>query len=56
MMDEAPVAKQGYQAIRRGCSVVIPGVPNKVLAQSIRFTPRALVTKLSRFISERKGA
>ncbi len=56
MMEAGPVAKQGYQAMRRGCAVVIPGVSNKVLAQSIRFTPRALVTKLSRFISDGKGA
>lgn len=55
MMEAAPVAKIGYQGMRKGRAVVIPGAGNKVLAQSIRFTPRAVVTKLSRYISERKG-
>lgn len=56
MMEAAPVAKQGYQAMRRGKAVIIPGVANNFLAQSVRFTPRSIVTKLSRYISERQKA
>lgn len=37
------VAKHAYRAMLAGDLVAIPGVMNKLLAQSIRFVPRALV-------------
>lgn len=40
------VAALGYQAMQRGQRVYIPGFVNWVLAQSIRFTPRVLATKV----------
>jgi uncharacterized protein len=42
------VAAAGYRALQRGQSVYIPGVMNWLLAQSIRFTPRAVVLPLVR--------
>ncbi len=56
MMDAQPVAEQGYRAMMRGKSVHISGFSNRVLAQSVRFTPRSLVTKMSRYIADRKGS
>lgn len=53
IMDSMRVAREGYAAMWRGKTVVIPGVKNKLLAQSVRFTPRAAVTKLVRSFQER---
>lgn len=48
IMDASPVAEAGYRALMAGKSIVIPGIKNKVLAQSVRFSPRSMVTKLVR--------
>jgi short-subunit dehydrogenase len=40
------VAQAGYRAMQRGQRVYIPGVMNWVMAQSVRFTPRRMVTAL----------
>jgi short-subunit dehydrogenase len=47
------VAKAGYQGMMRGKTMVIPGLLNKVLAQSVRFSPRKLVTAISRSVQKR---
>src|SRR5262249_29390050 len=53
VMDAATVAKRGYDAMMRGRPVVIPGMLNKLLAQSVRFAPRRMVVKVSRMAVER---
>jgi len=40
------VASSGYRAMKRGKRVHITGLMNTLLAQSIRFTPRNMVTAL----------
>lgn len=40
------VAEAGVRAMHRGRVVVIPGLPNKILAQSVRLGPRALVRRV----------
>jgi short-subunit dehydrogenase len=40
------IAAKGYRAMKRGQRVYIPGIMNWLLAQSPRFTPRNLVTKI----------
>src|SRR2546428_4217076 len=47
-MNSAAVARVGYEAMKRGKRVVIPGMRNKLLAQSIRVTPRRMVTTIVR--------
>lgn len=42
------VAKYGYSSMMKGKSVAIHGLMNYIMANSIRFIPRALVTKVSR--------
>ena len=42
----AVVAKAGYQALRRGDTVEIVGLGNKVLAASVRITPRLVIRRL----------
>jgi short-subunit dehydrogenase len=54
--DAASVAQAGYEGFRRGASVAIPGLKNKLLAQSVRFTPRRWVTRMVHRMQERVGA
>jgi len=51
-MSSAEVARAGYAAMRRGRRVVVPGVKNKLLTQSIRISPRRLVTTIVRKLQE----
>ena len=44
------VAALGYRAMQRGKRVYIPGVVNWVMAQSMRFTPRDLATKVVKML------
>jgi uncharacterized protein len=52
VMDARTVAEAGYRGLMAGKPVVIPGLLNKVLAQSVRFSPRSLVTKIARKMQE----
>lgn len=47
VMDAARVARAGHDGLRRGKTLVIPGVRNRALAFSVRLSPRALVTKIA---------
>ena len=51
-MTSADVARAGYAAMRRGQRVVVPGMKNKLLTQSIRVSPRRLVTTIVRKLQE----
>ncbi len=46
VMDAETVAKAGYSGLMRKKAVVVPGVVNRLLAESVRFTPRRVVRKL----------
>ena len=50
--DPADVARIGYEAMKRGKRVVIAGLRNKLLAESVRVTPRRWVTAIVRKIQE----
>lgn len=49
------VAAKGYRAFQRGKRVYIPGCMNWLLAQSVRFTPRNVVTALVTQMSKPKA-
>jgi len=51
-MDARTVAEDGYHAFLDGKPVVISGLKNWLLAQSIRLSPRRLVTAIARKIQE----
>ena len=53
-MPSRAVAEAGYKAMMRGKRVVVTGAVNKLLAQSIRVSPRRLVTKLAKKLQEKK--
>lgn len=46
------VAAAGYRAMQRGQRVFVPGFMNWVIAQSVRFTPRRMVTTLVKQLSK----
>jgi len=54
-MEASAVARAGYQGMRRGCGVVIPGLLNKFMAIGAGFSPTAIVLEFNRYLlSERR--
>lgn len=51
-MDAHTVAEDGYRALMAGKPVIISGFKNWLVAQSVRFSPRRLVTAITRKIQE----
>ena len=54
-MTAREVAEEGYRGLLAGKTLVIPGLRNNLLARSIGFFPRGLVTKVVRGIQERRS-
>ncbi|MDQ6892436.1 MAG: SDR family oxidoreductase [Acidobacteriota bacterium] len=55
VQDARTAAKAGYEGMKRGKRVVVPGIANKILAQGVRFAPRRLLTAVTRRIQETRG-
>lgn len=55
VMDPAPVAAAGYAAMMRGQAIVIPGLANKMLIQSMRISPRWAVRMITRWFQESRA-
>ena len=47
-MDARTVAEDGYRGLMEGKPVVISGFKNWLVAQSVRFSPRRMVTAIAR--------
>ena len=47
LMDPMTVARAGYEGLRHGRPVVIPGARNRLLALGARLFPRPVVTRVS---------
>lgn len=54
VLDPATVARIGWEGAKRGKRVVIPGLANRILAQSTRIVPRKLATRLARRVQEKR--
>jgi short-subunit dehydrogenase len=52
-MSSQEVARAGYRAMIEGKTLVVTGWKNKIMAQSVRFSPRKLVTAIARAVQER---
>jgi hypothetical protein len=52
-MKSPTVAMAGYKGMMRGKTLIVPGLLNKTLAQSVRLGPRKLVTAVARSVQER---
>ncbi len=55
-MDARSVAEDGYRALMAGKPVVISGFKNWLVAQSVRFAPRRMVTAIARKLQESKSS
>lgn len=53
-MSSMDVARAGYRAMMRGRRVIVTGAANKLLAQSVRVTPRLVVAKVARVLQEKR--
>ncbi|PEN14223.1 short-chain dehydrogenase [Longibacter salinarum] len=49
-MSPAAVANYGYDAFRRGDTLAVPGLPNKVGAFATRFLPRSVASKVAAYL------
>jgi uncharacterized protein len=54
-MDAKTVARDGYRGLMAGKTLVISGFRNWMVAESIRFAPRKMVTAISRKLNEKAG-
>jgi hypothetical protein len=54
-MDAKAVALDGYRGLMAGKTLVISGFRNWLLAESVRFSPRKLVTAISRKVLDKAG-
>jgi short-subunit dehydrogenase len=54
-MDARVVAFAGYRGMKRGCGVVVPGLFNKFLAISMKFSPSAGVLEITRLLLARRS-
>ena len=54
-MDAGTVARDGHRGLMAGKTLVISGLRNRLLAESIRLAPRKLVTAISRKILDKAG-
>jgi short-subunit dehydrogenase len=52
-MNVETVAQDGYRGLMEGKTVVISGVQNWLVAESVRFAPRKWVTAISRWVAEK---
>ncbi|HKN17925.1 MAG TPA: SDR family oxidoreductase [Candidatus Sulfotelmatobacter sp.] len=52
-MNVETVARDGYRGLMSGKTLVISGAQNWLVAESVRFAPRKLVTAVSRWVAEK---
>jgi hypothetical protein len=55
LVDVREVARIGYEGMKRGQRIVIPGWKNRVGVEMLRISPRAMVTKVVRRLQEKKN-
>jgi short-subunit dehydrogenase len=51
LMDARIVAERGYRGMKKGKAIVITGLLNKILVQSVRLAPRAIVRKVTKWLN-----
>jgi short-subunit dehydrogenase len=54
-VDVREVARIGYEGLKKGKRIVIPGWKNRAVMEMLRFSPRELVTKVARKLQEKKN-
>jgi len=54
LVDVREVARIGYEGMKAGKRVVIPGWKNRVVVESLRLSPRSVTPKVVRRLHEKK--
>jgi len=54
VMKASDVAEIGYSGFVKGKKIIIPGLMNKILAFSVRLTPRSVLVLILRFLNQKK--
>jgi short-subunit dehydrogenase len=54
-MSSEEVGREGYQAMLKGKPLAVHGLKNKVLAGSVRFSPRAIVREIAAMMNRSPG-
>jgi len=54
VMNAEDVARAGYEGMKKGKTLVIPGVMNRLMVQGVRLMPRKAVTQAARRIQEKR--
>ncbi len=47
-MDAAAVARAGYEGLMKGKPVIVTGLPNRLMVQSLRVSPRRAVRRIAK--------
>ncbi len=55
IMKAEDVAKAGFDGLFRNKKIVIPGLINKLLAFTVRFTPRSIMTLIARSLNQKEA-
>jgi short-subunit dehydrogenase len=53
IMDASKVAEIGFSGLMRGKKIIIPGLMNKLLAFSVRLTPRSVLVLITRSLNQK---
>ncbi len=53
IMNATKVAEIGFSGLMKGKKIIIPGLMNKLLAFSVRFTPRSVMVLITRSLNQR---
>jgi short-subunit dehydrogenase len=54
LVDVREVARAGYEGMKHGQRLVIPGWKNRLAVESLRVSPRSVVTKMVSRMHEKK--
>jgi short-subunit dehydrogenase len=54
-MSAAEVAEIGFSGLMKGKKIIIPGLMNKLLAFSVRFTPRSVLVLITRSLNQKQA-
>ena len=55
LVDVQEVARIGYEGLKQGKRIVIPGWKNRACVELLRISPREMVTKVVRKLQEKKN-
>jgi short-subunit dehydrogenase len=54
-MSAAEVAEIAFSGLMKGKKIIIPGLMNKLLAFSVRFTPRSVLVLITRSLNQKEA-